>query len=284
MLAERKDRSVSPPSEHWEPTFLLLEPEVEGFSPNCLCPVSASVYWVAPSPGRGILESRKEKTGNAVLFQWYFVFLSLLPICLSFRVHAFCPGAISSVQWRNSQMCLLCVTWNPPSICFGECGFFSFLVVLGLRCCAWAFFSCSQWGWLSSCGAQASHRGGFSYGARARQLRLPGSGAQARELWYMSLAALQRVLSSWTRDLTSVPCRQGGLLTAKPPRKPYLVFWIHLQDLTFSSCTFQLRVTGSVGSGLHSRFEFWFWDSACYHVFLVLWWIGFINMPPFCHW
>ena len=136
MLAERKDRSVSPPSEHWEPTFLLLEPEVEGFSPNCLCPVSASVYWVAPSPGRGILESRKKKTGNAVLFQWYFVFLSLLPICLSFRVHAFCPGAISSVQWRNSQMCLLCVTWNPPSICFGECGFFSFLVVLGLRCCA----------------------------------------------------------------------------------------------------------------------------------------------------
>ena len=37
LLAERKDRSVSPPSEHWEPTFVLLEPELEGFSPNSVC-------------------------------------------------------------------------------------------------------------------------------------------------------------------------------------------------------------------------------------------------------
>ena len=42
------------------------------------------------------------------------------------------------------------------------------LAVLGLRCCMWAFSSCSQQGLLSSCGGLASHCGGFS-----------GCGAQA---------------------------------------------------------------------------------------------------------
>ena len=37
-----------------------------------------------------------------------------------------------------------------------------FSAVLGLRCCAWAFSSCGNQGLLCSCGAQASHRGGFS--------------------------------------------------------------------------------------------------------------------------
>ena len=37
-----------------------------------------------------------------------------------------------------------------------------FLAMLGFHCCTWAFFSCSKWGLLSSCGALASHCGGFS--------------------------------------------------------------------------------------------------------------------------
>ena len=42
-----------------------------------------------------------------------------------------------------------------------------FLAALGLRCCAWAFFSCGEQG-LLCCGARASHCGGFSCcGARA---------------------------------------------------------------------------------------------------------------------
>ena len=46
--------------------------------------------------------------------------------------------------------------------------FILFLAVLGLRCCAWAFSSCGEWGLLFSCGARASHCGGFSCcGARA---------------------------------------------------------------------------------------------------------------------
>ena len=36
------------------------------------------------------------------------------------------------------------------------------LSVLGLLCCTWTFSSCSMWGLLSSCGAQASHYSGFS--------------------------------------------------------------------------------------------------------------------------
>ena len=40
--------------------------------------------------------------------------------------------------------------------------FYLFLAALGLHCCAWAFSSCSKWGLLSSCSAQASHCGSFS--------------------------------------------------------------------------------------------------------------------------
>ena len=37
------------------------------------------------------------------------------------------------------------------------------LAVLGIHCCALAFSSCSKKGLLSTCGARASHCGGFSY-------------------------------------------------------------------------------------------------------------------------
>ena len=37
-----------------------------------------------------------------------------------------------------------------------------FSATLGLHCCMQAFSSCSKWGLLSSCCAQASHCGGFS--------------------------------------------------------------------------------------------------------------------------
>ena len=37
-----------------------------------------------------------------------------------------------------------------------------FMAVLGLRCCVKAFSNCGEQGLLSSCGAPASHCGGFS--------------------------------------------------------------------------------------------------------------------------
>ena len=46
--------------------------------------------------------------------------------------------------------------------------FYLFLAVLGLHCCAQAVSSYSEQGLLSSCGAPASHGGGFScYGVQA---------------------------------------------------------------------------------------------------------------------
>ena len=47
--------------------------------------------------------------------------------------------------------------------------FYSFLVVLGLCCCAWAFSSCGKWGLLSSDSVKASHCSGFSY-CKAQEL------------------------------------------------------------------------------------------------------------------
>ena len=44
----------------------------------------------------------------------------------------------------------------------GKLIFFNFLVMMGLHCCLCAFSGCREHGLLSSCGAWASHRSGFS--------------------------------------------------------------------------------------------------------------------------
>ena len=72
-----------------------------------------------------------------------------------------------------------------------------FLAALGLRCCTRAFSSCGERGLLSSCGAQASHRSGFS-SCRAQALGC--------SLWFTGLVAPQHVGSPQTRDRTHVPC------------------------------------------------------------------------------
>ena len=47
-------------------------------------------------------------------------------------------------------------------LCFGREVCLFVLTVMGLCCSAWDFSSFSKWGLLSSCGARASHWGGFS--------------------------------------------------------------------------------------------------------------------------
>ena len=94
------------------------------------------------------------------------------------------------------------------------------LAALGLHRFSWAFCSCSEWELVSSCGAKASHCGGFSF-CRAQTLDTwdsvklqhsglvavaPSSRAQTQQLWHTGLAALQHVESSLTRDRTHVPC------------------------------------------------------------------------------
>ena len=109
-----------------------------------------------------------------------------------------------------------------------------FMVVLGLRCYAWAFSSCSEQGY-SPCRAQASPRSGFScWGARAL-------GAQAQQLRRMGLAALRHVGSSQTRDWTHVPCISRQILNHWTTREApaHLLLWSEknfLKVLTRYSC------------------------------------------------
>ena len=83
-----------------------------------------------------------------------------------------------------------------------------FLAVLGLHCCWWAFSSCSEQGLRSSCGARASHCGGFSC-FRAQALGPVGSVVAKHRLsscGNRSLVAPWPVGSSQTRDQTRVSC------------------------------------------------------------------------------
>ena len=87
-----------------------------------------------------------------------------------------------------------------------------FLAALGLRCCAWAFSSCSERGMLfvvvrrlpvAVASLVAEH--GLQ-ACRLQQLWLAGSRVQAQQLWRTGLVALRHVGSSRTRAQTHVPC------------------------------------------------------------------------------
>ena len=68
---------------------------------------------------------------------------------------------------------------------------------MGLCCCLWAFFGCTERRFLSSCGVWGFHCGGFSCcGTQARGLLY---------LWCQGLTAQWHVESSPTRDRTHVP-------------------------------------------------------------------------------
>ena len=89
--------------------------------------------------------------------------------CFFYNLHSFLLSFTKAISWH----------WLPPLILpfFSEgvftkkssivvCLFISkylfILAALGLPCCARAFFSCGQWGPLSSCCARDSHWGDFS--------------------------------------------------------------------------------------------------------------------------
>ena len=97
---------------------------------------------------------------------------------------------------------------------------FIFLAVLGLHCCVLASPSCAKWGLLSSCGAQASHRSGFS-SCRA-QSRCPAFNSCG--------TCVQLPRSMWDPPrpgITSMsPALGGGFLSTKPPREPRTVWWV----------------------------------------------------------
>ena len=89
--------------------------------------------------------------------------------------------------------------WTRCSACFCSFNLFKkityFLAVLGLHCCTQAFSSCRERGLLSSCGAWASHRGGFSC-CGAQALDTQASVVAAQGLISCGVPALERGLSS----------------------------------------------------------------------------------------
>ena len=99
------------------------------------------------------------------------------------------------------------------------------LVALGLPCWVWAFCRWSQPGLLSSCSALASHRSGFSCGARA-----PGAGASAaaalgpesaaQYLCCTSLAVPWHVVLPGLGIKPMSPALAGKFFTTEPPGKP----------------------------------------------------------------
>ena len=84
----------------------------------------------------------------------------------------------------------------------------------------------------------AEHRPGSfsSCGTQAQQLGLPGSRAQAQQLWHKGFAHLLHVGSSQTRHQTLVSCIGRRIFTTEPPGNPHM-FLNHIQFL--SSCPAQ---------------------------------------------
>ena len=80
--------------------------------------------------------------------------------------------------------------------------FFKFLAVLGFCCCAQAFFSCGEWGLLSSRDVQASHCGHF-FCCRAWALEC---GLSSCGTLVSVVITSQHVESSQIKDGTCVLC------------------------------------------------------------------------------
>ena len=103
--------------------------------------------------------------------------------------------------------------------------FYLLLAVLGLCCCACFFLVEESEGYsvvvvgrlliavASRCGAWAwGHVGFSSCGTWALSLQIPGSRAQAKQLWCMGLVALHHVGSSQIQDWTHVSCVSRRIL------------------------------------------------------------------------
>ena len=94
------------------------------------------------------------------------------------------------------------------------------------------FSSCSEQGLFSSCSTQAAHCSGFcgawalgcegfgSCGMWARQLRLLGPRARARQLWHMDTVDPRHVGSSRMQGLNPHPWYCRWILYTEPPGNP----------------------------------------------------------------
>lgn len=147
-------------SEHWNAAYSELELAA---SLQTLCPVSTSLCIGSPSPGRGYWEKKgrnrkMQYCSSGTLYSGLFSHAAYLQSpWLVPMLHAVFSG--ETVKWASPRYL------EPTLHLFWECGFF-FLVVLGLRCCAWAF--CQE---IMGTDLQLRCTGftcGFSYGGRAQ--------------------------------------------------------------------------------------------------------------------
>ena len=142
------------------------------------------------------------------------------PICL----HSILQAVLRlQLHWR---MVLVCLFTSPNHI------FFFFLMIVFIFGCAGSWLLCglfSRWGergWLSSRGTWASYCSGFCgwrppalghagfsrCGMWARQLQLPGSRAQAKWLWHISLVVPRHVGLFQIGERTWVSCTGRRIL------------------------------------------------------------------------
>ena len=120
------------------------------------------------------------------------------PCCLSVLYIVVC--------YNNCHFKLLftMITHNMPYLVRSFSNFFYFLVLLGLRCCAWAF-SCRKWGSLSSC------VGGFSLqwflvlrNTGSRHAGFSGCGVRAHSCGAWALECRLRSKGAWAWLLCSM--------------------------------------------------------------------------------
>ena len=152
---------------------------------------------------------------------------------------------------------------GPPTVHLGFLEEFTYLcilllVALGLHCCAGFSLVVASMGPRSSCGAWASRGGGYTWCAAwalgAQKLQLPGSKAQARQLWFMGPAVPWHVGSSQIRDWTHVSCIGRWIPIHCATREAWVLgFWSAFSFLSWYSHIHSPKLLDSPVSWGHSH-------------------------------
>lgn len=121
----RKDRSVSPPSEHWERSFLLLELELEGFSPNSVPSLHFCVLGRPESRPRDTGEKKGRNRKCSIVPVALCIPVSS-PMLLTFQSPCILSWCYTQCSVEKQSNGLPLRYLEPTLHLFWECGFFFF--------------------------------------------------------------------------------------------------------------------------------------------------------------